>query len=221
MASVSLCMVVGGYRSSIRKTLDSVKNIVDNIIIGNQGAPLPKDLVKKFDILEIKLTDKGNADPDRNLIASYAAEWVLMLDDDERLSVKLKSILKTLINSTNTDVYFIPFKNIVDSKDIYDILGDDYHPRLYRKGAVIWQDRLHAHPDIRSPFMMFLDSKYSIIHARTIKDVINSHKKRQRFINMDQQAFNLENQFLARLGAKFKRDLIKEVRGMVADFRSI
>lgn len=88
-------------------------------------------------------------EPARNFAISKASnEWVLVMDPDEEipepLSNRLKEIVKKPIVSTYVE---IPRKNIIFGKWMKaSMWWPDYKPRFFKKGHVIWSDRIHRPP---------------------------------------------------------------------------
>lgn len=220
---VSLCMVVGSYRPTIEKTLRSVNGIVDEAYIVCQGKSIEKDIKTKtkFPIFFVETQPKHFPEPDREFSTSFVKDgnWILILDDDEYLSKQLRRYFKKAIEfaeQQGIDIFNVAFKNIVDGQNLYDLLGTDFHPRLYKKGALIWPSQPHQFPQYKSPFMLFLD--YEIVHERTVDMIVQSHRMRRDVVQGESKKMEIE--FLRRLGAKFGRDVLAEVYGQTS-FSSI
>ena len=223
---ISLCMIVAHQDAKpLKKALNSAKEIADQIIVVNQGdSPQIKKIVQgvRRNAMVIPTTVKGNADPDREYAANFAeGDYVLFLDADETISKTLANWMKKSLSllGKEFDIFFIPFKNTVDSVDIGDILGKDYHPRLYKKGAVIWKPALHTPPEVKSSNIYFLDDKYHIEHFRSSDQIVAAHKARKHML--DQRAMEMEHGFLQRLSQKLNKDLVKPVFGEKKVFRSV
>jgi len=223
---ISLCMIVAHQDAKYLKiALDSAKEVATQIIVVNQGdSPKIKKTVQgvRRNAMVIPTTVKGNADPDREYAAGFAdQEYILFLDADEIVSKTLANWMKKYLSSMvkEFDVFFIPFKNTVDGVDIEDILGKDYHPRLHKRGSVIWKPTLHTTPDIKSSNIYFLDDKYHIEHFRTSEQIIEAHKARHHML--DPNSGNMEHGFLQRLSQKLNKDLVTPVFGEKKVFRSV
>ena len=210
-------MVVGEYRPTIEKTLSSVNGIVKDAFIVCQGESI-RDKIKtkvKFPIRIIETTPKHYPEPDREISTKFVQQgnWVLILDDDEYLSKPLKQNFRKVLEYAERkgiDIYNVRFKNLVNGVDIHDILGDDFHPRLYRAGAVTWNPQPHRYPELKSPFQIFLD--YPIIHDRDLDMIVESHRRRLDIL--DEEAKHMEFNFLKQLGKRFSRNLVEEVMGL-------
>lgn len=199
MAKITLCMIVHGQVDRVEKAIESVGKVCDQIAIVDQGSKEEdaNRLCKLADLYFYRLR-KGYADPDRAFLYEIVpSEWILALDADEELSLPLQERIPDLI-TLSCDVFWFRFENKVDGIDIRDLLGDDYHPRLWRKGALSWPDRAHTYPQIHSQRQYFCS--YPILHHRTYEEIVQSHRKRRSAI--DENAVQIEEKFLEQLRRK-------------------
>ena len=193
---ISLCVVTSNSADRIGQMLEKHKGIVSEILVVVQNS---KDdtfkIAQKYADFVFKKTNKGAADPDRNWLFSIARfPWVLYLDDDEYLPSETVQVLPELLNA-NVDIYWLKTKNIVDGVDIKSILGDDPHPRLFKLGALRYNDQEtnldHTFPscaeNAKSAYV-----NYSIVHDRTLKKIKESNRARNR-IATDKQIQMQEN----------------------------
>ena len=99
---LSLCMIVRDNQETLRKCLDSVKSLVDEIIIVDTGSTDDTKIIA----LEYtgKVYDfhwKDNFSEAKNHALSKAGYgWVLFLDADESISEKDHDIIRRLINES-------------------------------------------------------------------------------------------------------------------------
>ncbi|HID72080.1 MAG TPA: hypothetical protein EYP29_04980 [Thermoplasmata archaeon] len=177
----------------INKSLERVQ--FQEVLVISQGFQFKSSLAK---VKAFRTFWKGNADPDRQLVNSLATQpWILFLDIDEEISPELAKILPRLLNLPY-HVYWIPFLNLVEGRDIRSILGEDYHPRLFRKNSIRWPSQLHTFPEIASnAFQFWLKPKYHIIHSRTWETIKKSHIKRKKI--RTERDYQVEKAFLQRL----------------------
>lgn len=141
---------------------------------------------------------KGYPDPDRNFAASMASnDWIFTLDADERPDAKLLSRLQRMADAAHgVQVYWLQRQNLVDGRDIFPILKEDWQPRFFRKGAVDYGPRMHTYPNIASPRQMWVDQG-RIVHDRTLKDIERAHASRA--LIGDPQKRAVEEDFLRRV----------------------
>jgi len=192
-------MVVHNEEKTLRRAIQSAKDLVNEIVIVDQSSTdRTFEIAKELGDIVVRKRLKGNADPDREYCATLArGEWILFLDADEYLSPRLKSKIPKIAKNGFLDVFWIRFENFVDGVNIKEILGDDFHPRLYKKGAVVWLPEAHVYPKIRSPLQGWVMEP--IIHDRKMVRVKEIHKLRGQFISPDKR--RVEQEFLKRVEA--------------------
>ena len=106
--SISLCMITKNEEKYLEQCLNSVKSIVDEIIIVDTGSTdKTKEIAKKFNanIFDFKWIDDFSAA--RNESIKHATkEWVLVLDADEVIEKKDLSKIKNTIENPEDFVGF-------------------------------------------------------------------------------------------------------------------
>lgn len=197
MLPISLVVVTDCRdRDSLQRTVDSVKDIVTEVVIVYQGNdPEKEKFCSSLAHLCMRSTYKGNADPDRNWAYTLATQdWILALDDDEWVPKESIRFIARIILSPAEVVWF-HFNNLVDGVSIKDILGDDPHPRMWRNkpNLIAWPPEAHAFPQINTPNQVF--TKNQIVHERTFALLEERHKSRGAVVAP--QARELESRFLA------------------------
>ncbi len=112
--SLSLCMIVKNEQNFIEDCLESVKDVVDQIIIIDTGSTdNTLELAKKYkvDIHHFKWCDDFSKA--RNESIKYAtSDWVLWLDADERLSASSsRQLLNELTTGDKPVIYQVQINN--------------------------------------------------------------------------------------------------------------
>lgn len=141
--------------ASLRKTLQSVQNFADEVVIVDMKSSdeiyaVAKEFSAKIYPYE---KDLGFADPARNFALSKAtSEWILVLDADEEVPFKLKAYLREVMNDSKSAAYYLPRKNFIFGKWIQHTgWWPDYQLRFFKKGEVSWSDTPHTLPTSKSP----------------------------------------------------------------------
>lgn len=206
-------MVVRNENRMIKKLLPKVHKLFDRISVIDQASDDDTvNTLKSFGVDVIETTQKNLADIDRQVLYEMVqTEWVFALDADERPSRDLKRFLVRHRKDPepNIDVYHLPFKNLIDGVDAKEILGDDYHPRLWRarmpdrRPTLIWPQRAHTFPQINSPRQIWMDFRFNVIHERTWKRVKAVHEKRMMAIDPQMQAVEMD--FLSKTADLLRR----------------
>lgn len=142
--TISACLVVYNEEKVIRHCLESIKDVVDEIIVVHDGECQDKTL-------EIcsEYTDKifvrehfGACETNRVFAFEQASgDWILQIDADEFLSDELKYNLRTLVNQEEFDGYAFLWK-LWDGKE-YRTKKWPFKLGLYRKTKMEYWGLLH------------------------------------------------------------------------------
>lgn len=112
---LSLCMIVKNEEKNLARCLDSVKAVVDEIVIIDTGstdatktiAGFYTDLIYDFEWQE----DFSRA---RNFAASHArGKWILTMDADDELEAQDKDLLLKLLENDEIEAYFFPVTSFI------------------------------------------------------------------------------------------------------------
>lgn len=141
----------------------------------------------------------------RNLtISKVTNEWVLVVDPDEEIPVTLKDRLKAIINETEQIAYVrIPRKNIIFGKWMKaSMWWPDYNIRFFKKGTVLWTDKIHRPPTIKGEGIdLPTDERFAIIH--------HHYQNISEFLERMMRYTGVQAEELMREGYKFEyRDLV-------------
>jgi glycosyltransferase involved in cell wall biosynthesis len=187
----------GKHLDNLRRAIDSCQHVPSETLIVYQGTDAEVyGAIQGLSTFSIQVSPKGNADPDRNLAYGLASgDFILALDDDEYVTKETLAFISRIMMS-NADVVWFNFKNLVDGVDIKRILGDDPHPRFWRRrdGLIEWPSRAHTYPKINSPNQII--TSVEIVHDRKFDELNERHEKR---IKADPSAVELEGKFIAAL----------------------
>lgn|SRR5574341_110613 len=206
MNTISLCMVVANEGENLKELFPLVRPYVDEVLVIDQASTDDtREICEKYDARVMVRSRKFLADIDRQTCYNMAGkDWILALDADERPSQELLEKIKYLTSANNVDCYWFKFDNKVDGIDVSPVLGQEYHPRLWRKGVVIWPERAHTWPQIQSSRQCFID--LPVKHYRSFERIKLVHAQRRQAI--DPQNQQVEAQFLHNL-----EQYLKTVRG--------
>jgi len=175
---ISLCVITRNSADRIEEMVKKHRNVVSEVIIADQSSTDGTwEIVQRIADVPIKRRCKGTADPDRNWVFKMAKNpWVLYLDDDEYLDEKCVKALPRLLED-DIDIYWLKERNLVDGVDIKEILGDDPHPRLFKKGSIRFPDVIHTYPEAANDTnVAYID--YHIVHDRTLDKIKKSNRDR-------------------------------------------
>lgn len=177
---ISGCMIVQDEEICIRRALESLQRVCNEIIIIDGGST-----DNTISICE-QYTDKifnhpfdNWKDQKNRAIEQCKNEWILLLDADEYLNNSLANSIYDIIKqatSLNNDIISIPRLNLQDGKGPSG--WPDYQKRLYRNYIRYEGDTIHENPIGRlgvMPIKPDLPLMY-IIHDKTLEQ----QKKRNR-----------------------------------------
>ena len=131
--SISLCMIIRNEEKYLEQCLNSVKNLVDEIIIVDTGSTdKTKAIWKKFDFVsKIKFFDfiwVDDFSAARNESLMYATkDWVLVLDADEVLGEEgVKTIKEIVDNKDEVDAFLLLQKNYTNETQIAGFVNEGH-----------------------------------------------------------------------------------------------
>jgi glycosyltransferase involved in cell wall biosynthesis len=172
--TISLIIHTKNEEKNIRACINSAKKIADEIlIIDMHSTDKTVFLAKKLGAQVISVDDHTVVEMVRNFGMSKArSEWILSLDADERLTKKLVQKILEIVDENQYDIVQFPFKNILFDKWIeHTGWWPDYHPRLIRKGYLVWSNSALAHcPPILKGRILTLEPKEinAVIHYNIV-----------------------------------------------------
>jgi tetratricopeptide (TPR) repeat protein len=163
---LSLCMIVKNEESSLSNCLDSVKDIVDEMIIVDTGstdntAKIAEEYKAKIE--HFKWCDDFSKA--RNKALSYVTgEWVLVLDADEVLNTEIIPIIQQIINNKNNLVINLIRQEIGAAQSPYSLVS-----RLFRRHPQISFSRpYHSMIDDSVAQLLQQESHWKIINLDTV-----------------------------------------------------
>lgn len=195
LPSISAALITFNEENNIARTLKSLDNFVNEIIIIDSGSnDRTIEIAKEFGSKIFLEEWKGFSEQKNSLIPKCNSEWILFLDADEVLTDELKkSIVKNLSSGKVFDGYNILRKTYYLGKLLNYSWQPDYKLRLVRKNSnPVWvgneiHEKLtingqignldsylihYSYKDINHHFKKTLS--YSVISA---KDYYNSGRK--------------------------------------------
>ena len=164
---------------TLESCLKSVSFADELIVVDMQSSDATRDIAKEF-TENVDITDDvGYVEPARNFALEKATgDWILLVDADEVISKSLQEKITSIVNSeTDVACYFLPRKNIIFGKWVKDAgWWPDMQPRLFRAGALKWEDKIHSQPSIKGITDEFSkEESLAIIHSnyKTVSDFID------------------------------------------------
>ena len=177
--SLSLLTITKNSEETIKKTLDSVKNLVNEIVIvDNYSSDKTVAIAKKYQSKVFFYKGKDLGRQAKLGLNKCQGDWILVLDSDEYLSSKLKREIKKIFDIRYSILeeyagFYIPFQNYflgrqlkyggenykmlrLFKKDSVDIKPAIVHHKYFiKKGKIGFLKNKIIHHSYRSLFQMF------------------------------------------------------------------
>jgi glycosyltransferase involved in cell wall biosynthesis len=180
-------MIVKNEENVLRRCLDSIKGIADEIIIADTGSvDQTKDIALEYTDMVFDYTWEDDFSKARNFAASKASgEWIFVIDADEFVDrdsfIKFKEDLKN--NPPDYNILAVQIVNFVgiNGKDT----SLNYHERLYKNDGLISYYRSihellkHKESKERRGF-----SDFQIYHSGYMKNIVNEKEKSNRNLTL-------------------------------------
>lgn len=138
--------------ANIERCLSSLTSFADEIVIVDMGSTdRTIDKAKEFNAKIYTHPYTGFVEPARNYaLEKTSGDWIFLIDADEDIPKTLKTLLKNKIKTPTKSFYRIPRKNIIFGRWIkHAYWWPDYQIRFFKKGSVLWSDKIHSIPMTR------------------------------------------------------------------------
>lgn len=142
---LSVAMIVKDEEKNIKRALESVKGVVDDIVVVDTGSKdKTPEIARQYTSRVYFYEWKNDFSEARNYSLKFPyCEWVLILDADEELSEDFRKNIRDFLLSLPEDVntIYVPTVNFLDwnfaSKEIAAT------PRIFRNGTVYYKNPVH------------------------------------------------------------------------------
>lgn len=145
---ISVVVVSLNEAKKLEECFKSVQGLADEIIVMDLGSTDQTiEVAKKYQAKIFHHSRVDYVELVRNESINLAGgDWILVLDPDERVTSALAKKLKEVAQQDKYVALSISRKNIFFGSWIsHTNFWPDRHIRFFKKGAVEWVDRIHAH----------------------------------------------------------------------------
>ncbi|MGN2338865.1 glycosyltransferase [Clostridium cagae] len=188
---LSLCMIVKNEEKNLERCLESIKDIVDEIIIVDTGSiDNTLKIAEKYNAkIFFYKWDNSFANARNYSLSKASKDWILIMDADDELKSEYKDKVIKLINNENNkvDLYYGETLSYVGNYSDNNILSS-INIRLIKNGkGYKFSGDIHeqitpgSEAADKQSFMEIVDIKY--YHYGYLDKVVNEKNKRKR--NMD------------------------------------
>lgn len=203
MPTISLCMIVKNEEAVLERCLDSIADLMDEIIIIDTGSTdRTKEIAAHYTskIYDYKWTNDFSAA--RNFSFSKATmEYIYSADADEILDQENRTRFLRLKNFLLPEIEIVQMKYVTVS-EFNTVLNaqKEYRPKLFKRlRSFTWIDPIHE--TVRLQPVIF-DSDVEILHKPQ-----SSHNKRDFSIFI--KAFEHDGWFSPKIRAMYAKELLK------------
>lgn len=203
MPTISLCMIVKNEEAVLARCLDSIADLMDEIIIVDTGSTdRTKEIAAQYTskIYDYKWTNDFSAA--RNFSFSKATmEYIYAADADEVLDETNRERFLRLKSALLPEIELVQMKYVTQS-DFNTVLNaqKEYRPKLFKRlRTFTWIDPIHE--TVRLTPVIF-DSDVEILHLPQ-----SLHSKRDFSIFI--KAFEHDGQFSPKIRTMYAKELLK------------
>lgn len=212
--SLSLCMIVKNEEDNLPRCLESVKNIVDEMIIVDTGSTdATVKIAESYGAKVHYFPWNGSFADARNESLKHAiCDWILLMDADDEMPPASGKIILDLVREDAADAYYFTTVSYMGDTPGYDVMRN-MNPRLmknhqgyYFTNAIheqIWSNIQAVNPNAK---IICLD--IPVYHYGYLNKNITGHNKRARNIELLERElqknpdyafdlFNLGNEYFA------------------------
>ncbi len=170
---LSVAMIVKDEEHNIRRALDSIKDVADEIVVVDTGSTdkTPQIVRQYTDKLYFHPWKNDFSEARNNSLKYPTCEWVLIFDADEEASEDFRRNIRSFLESLPPDVntVYLPTLSYLD----WDFKRSEVAstPRIFRNGTVYYKNIVHNQA-IYKPKVVnanFLIYHYGYIWTRKLK----------------------------------------------------
>lgn len=194
--TISLCMIVKNEEHILARCLDSVADLVDEIVIVDTGSTdRTREVAAKYTdkLFEFAWTDDFSAA--RNFSFSKAAmEYIYSVDADEVLDQENRERFRMLKETLLPEIEIVQMKyaNQLQFQTVYNY-DEEYRPKLFKRlREFVWEAPIHE--TVRLTPVVF-DSDITILHmaegSHAKRDLNNFHRHCQAGYRPPKRLHNL------------------------------
>ncbi|MBI2596954.1 glycosyltransferase family 2 protein [Candidatus Daviesbacteria bacterium] len=173
---ISVTIITLNEEKNLRKSLISIKNLADEIIVVDSGSNDNTVKIAKEFGAKVFFRKFDNFANQKNWAMSKASnDWILSVDADEEISNQLADEIKVVTDGGNYNGFLIPRKNFILGKEIkYSRWSPDEHIWLWKKASGKWTGDVHEEVIVKGKVGKLKYSKLHYSH-KTINQILASN----------------------------------------------
>ena len=211
--TVSLCMIVKNESKYLGRCLESVKDLVDEIIVVDTGSTdNTVEIARKYGASVYEYQWDNNFSNARNKSLEHATkEWILLMDGDDEFNREDMDKFIQLINTSDKDGHYFITQSYTGEKPGKDVVTNLNLRLLRNNGKYKFTGAIHEQiTDCtgKTDYTNFTTEEIHIFHYGYLTDVVKEKEKRKRNISILQEelkkdpynafhCFNMGNEYFA------------------------
>lgn len=176
---LSVVIITLNEEKNIRRCLDSVKGLADEIVLVDSGSLDDTVKIAKKYNARVFFRDFDNYANQKNYALEKAnGPWIFSVDADEEISGELAKEIRQVISKNDFDGYLIPRKNIILGGEIkHSRWSPDKHVWLWKKDKGSWRGKVHEEVLVKGPIGELKGAKihYQSENVRLFFEMINRY----------------------------------------------
>lgn len=165
---ISVVINTFNEEKNISRVIESVREADEILICDMHSEDNTTVIAKRLGAKVIFHKRTGYVEPARNFAISKAeGDWILILDADEQIPDSLFKKLRQIASESDVTTHVeIPRKNIIFGSWVKESMWwPDYHTRFFKKGTVLWSEKIHSKPKTDGQGVALpAEERYAIVH---------------------------------------------------------
>ncbi|WP_434564556.1 glycosyltransferase [Thermoanaerobacterium thermosaccharolyticum] len=191
LSTLSLCLITKDEEKNIARCINSVKDIVDEIVVVDTGSKdktveIAKSFGEKVKVINAKWEDDFSKA--RNIaIENASSDWILFLDADEEIKKEDVGKIRPLLSDDTVEAYILKFVNYAGTNSSNGLTEIHYNLRLFRNNGKLKyiypvHENLRNIEENRVP--VFKNADVTILHYGYLSETRIEKNKTERYIKL-------------------------------------
>lgn len=190
--TIGLAMIVKNEENFLSNCLDSVENVVDEIVIIDTGSvDKTVEIAKNYGAKVYYYKWQNDFSLARNESIKYiTSDWILIMDADEYLDKNSKKNIKSLLLKASSDIdgYLVKIVNYSKKDNDTEFIEHFYSRILRNQKGLHFHNMIHEQPSIYNKDLKLMFSEVIIHHQGYIEDIFYDRNKNQRNLEIIENA---------------------------------
>ncbi|HHW03154.1 MAG TPA: glycosyltransferase [Thermoanaerobacterales bacterium] len=188
-STLSLCLITKDEEKNIARCINSVKDIVDEIVVVDTGSKdKTVEIAESFGAKIIHVKWEDDFAKARNIaIENAKSDWILFLDADEEIKKEDVGKIRPLLNDDTVEAYILKFVSFLGTNINNKVTEENYNFRLFRNNGRL-RYIYPIHENLRNvekgEVPVYKKADVTILHYGYLLETIIRKEKSQRNISI-------------------------------------